>query len=541
MRLRMAFWLALLVVMGPLILGISGLITPLNANSFEKNWAALWQAPAIWQSIGLTLWIGLAATLLSLWGCFSILRHYAHTAHWQKMERRLSPLLAFPHVAMAMGLVLLLSPSGWFYRVFAHFGFQTSNFWSPIQDPFGLGLIFVLFLKETPFLLLMSAALLPQLNTIKQLKTAQQLGYPITQAWWKIIFPTWLPQMRLPIYAVLGYNLSVVDITLIIGPTRPAPFAIRIWEWLSEPNLNYPNLAILGAWVLLLLIFGVFLFWWGSESLFLNHQRQWQFKGAKTQSLPRKPITSWLWLWLTPFIITPLLVIWSFSLRWPYPNWLPKTWTLRFWQQQTENLSVLLQQSLWLALLSTLIALMCTVIILEHRHQYQWGLPLWVVALPLVMPALSLMLGLQTHLYQFSTPHYALWVLWGHVFFVFPYVYLTLNGPWQSYEKKWDQAAMGLGKTPWLTFWKIRYPQLLSAIWLSMGVGISVSLAQYLPTQMLGAGRITTLTTQAVALASGQDRRITAIYALLQGVLPLAFFAITLFFSQRKRLHDSHH
>ena len=539
MQLKVAFWLALLVVMGPLLLGVGGLISPLTVHAFEKNWQVLWQAPAIWQSIGLTLWIGFASTLLSLWGCFAILRHYAHTPRWQQMERRLSPLLAFPHVAMAMGLVLLLSPSGWLYRIFAHLGFQTGNFWSPVQDQFGLGLIGVLFLKETPFLLLMSAALLPQLNTTKQLQTAQQLGYPITQAWWKLLFPAWLPQMRLPIYAVLGYNLSVVDLALIIGPTRPAPFAVRIWEWLSVPNLNYPNLAIIGAWILLCLILLVFLFWWGTESLFLIHCRQWRFNGADSHHKQTSPITSWLWLWLTPLMIAPLLSIWSFSLRWPYPNWFPKTWTVRFWQQQTDNLFELLQQSLWLALASTLIALICTVLILEYRHRYQWGLPLWIVALPLVIPPLSLMLGVQTYLYQMGSPHYALWVLWGHVFFVFPYVYLTLNGPWQSYDKKWDQAAMGLGKTPWRTFWQVRYPQLLSAIWLSAGVGISVSLAQYLPTQMLGAGRITTLTTQAVALASGQDRRITAIYALLQGILPLVFFVITLFFSQRKRLYDS--
>jgi putative thiamine transport system permease protein len=64
-------------------------------------------------------------------------------------------------------------------------------------------------------------------------------------------------------------------------------------------------------------------------------------------------------------------------------------------------------------------------------------------------------------------------------------------------------------------------------------VGISVSLAQYLPTLMLGAGRISTLTTEAVALSSGQDRRISAIYALLQSITPFVFYIIAIVASRK--------
>ena len=80
----------------------------------------------------------------------------------------------------------------------------------------------------------------------------------------------------------------------------------------------------------------------------------------------------------------------------------------------------------------------------------------------------------------------------------------------------------------------MKFPQLKPALWLAFAVGCSVSLAQYLPTQMLGAGRVSTLTTEAVTLASGQDRRISAIYGLLQGLLPLVFFTIAMMLAQRK-------
>ncbi|MCV5737738.1 ABC transporter permease, partial [Escherichia coli] len=63
---------------------------------------------------------------------------------------------------------------------------------------------------------------------------------------------------------------------------------------------------------------------------------------------------------------------------------------------------------------------------------------------------------------------------------------------------------------------KVKLPILLPAIAFAWAIGISVSLAQYLPTLVLGAGRISTITTEAVALSSGFDRRVTAIYAIWQ-------------------------
>ncbi|CZF87166.1 Inner membrane ABC transporter permease protein YnjC [Grimontia marina] len=53
---------------------------------------------------------------------------------------------------------------------------------------------------------------------------------------------------------------------------------------------------------------------------------------------------------------------------------------------------------------------------------------------------------------------------------------------------------------------------------------------------MLGAGRIATITTEAVALSSGFDRRVTAIYAIWQALLPLIFFTLAIVIS-RLQIH----
>jgi putative thiamine transport system permease protein len=51
---------------------------------------------------------------------------------------------------------------------------------------------------------------------------------------------------------------------------------------------------------------------------------------------------------------------------------------------------------------------------------------------------------------------------------------------------------------------------------------------QYLPTLLIGGGRVTTLTTEAVALASGGDRRVIGIYALAQMALPFIAFSLAI-------------
>ncbi|MGB3177086.1 MAG: ABC transporter permease, partial [Albidovulum sp.] len=59
-------------------------------------------------------------------------------------------------------------------------------------------------------------------------------------------------------------------------------------------------------------------------------------------------------------------------------------------------------------------------------------------------------------------------------------------------------------------------------------IGFAVSVAQYLPTLFLGAGRITTLTTEAVTLSSGSDRRVSGVYAVLQATLPFVVYLAAL-------------
>ncbi|MDP9138901.1 MAG: ABC transporter permease, partial [Pseudomonadota bacterium] len=45
---------------------------------------------------------------------------------------------------------------------------------------------------------------------------------------------------------------------------------------------------------------------------------------------------------------------------------------------------------------------------------------------------------------------------------------------------------------------------------------------------LFSSGRVPTITTEAVTLASGGDRRLNAVYALLQALLPFAGFLLAI-------------
>ena len=69
---------------------------------------------------------------------------------------------------------------------------------------------------------------------------------------------------------------------------------------------------------------------------------------------------------------------------------------------------------------------------------------------------------------------------------------------------------------------------LLRPVLTAAAVGLAVSVGQYLPTLLIGGGRVETLTTEAVALSSGGNRRLIGAAALLQMALPALAFALAL-------------
>ena len=193
---------------------------------------------------------------------------------------------------------------------------------------------------------------------------------------------------------------------------------------------------------------------------------------------------------------------------------------------------------LWLALLCAGLSLLLAVLALEAQQgrrppDRQW--PLWLICLPLLLPQASLLFGLRLQIDWLGAvdgigPG---WVLWSQLLFVFPYVYLCLHGPYRQFDDRLTRAALSLGASPWRAWWQVKGPLLARPLLFAFGVGAAVSLAQYLPTLLFGAGRVVTITTEAVAIGSGLNRRLAGLYGLLQLLLPLFIYGLVLWLPRR--------
>lgn len=525
-------WLLILVV--PVAIGI---VLGLNGLWRLTDWFEFFQQPGLLKSIGYSLLVAIVAPLLALYSALLISASAQHTGAWRRTRQWLAPLLSMPHVAFAIGLLFLLSPSGWLVRLlqelFSLFP-QPPTKWWPQEKSLGL-MILVLVLKEIPFLLFMIAASAQQFPQQQWQRLAATMGYGSYVSWWKIMRPLLVRRLKLPFFAVVVYSLAVVDIAALVGPNTPAPLAVEVVNWQRSFVPVDQSFAAFGSFILLVAAAVMYaLVHWHEGWVFKGARKQWWFMrrpwGVLAIGLGR------LWQPLAVVLVIgslAVLISWSFAFGWYYPDLSPDSWQVSLWVQEWPFLQQPLFHSLSLALITAVAALSLSVLLLEHQRKRNQQWPDWIVLLPLLVPQVSLVLGwvsLQSMLG--ITPR--VWssylaVIIGHIIFALPYSYLVLASHYRSFNQRYMSIAATLGYSRWQAWWHIQWPLLRAPLLFSGAMAFAVSIAQYVPTLLLGNGRITTLTTETVALASGGDRALIALYSLLQALLPLLIFTAVLF------------
>lgn len=226
-----------------------------------------------------------------------------------------------------------------------------------------------------------------------------------------------------------------------------------------------------------------------------------------------------------------LMLIWSFSWRWSFPAVFPERFTLRTWENLTSSFTEAIVNSTIIGLSAAGVSLTICITWLQlaaHQKSRILFLAEKSILLPLVIPQVAFAFGLNLVFLQLPTQNFKLLVIYSHLLIVFPYVYLALAQTWRSLDPRLDRigASLGMGQTSRL--FKLKLPILFGPIATAFALGFAVSFAQYLPTIIVGAGRVPTLTTEAVALASGADRRISGAYAVTQAILPVMVYVVCL-------------
>jgi putative thiamine transport system permease protein len=509
-------------------------------------------APGIGTSIALSPGTGLAATAIALCVTLLILAGWQGTRAFRALERALSPLLSLPHAAAAFGLAFLIAPSGWIARALSPWatGWERPPDLLIVQDPRGIALILGLVAKEVPFLLLMALAALPQARAAERLTLARSLGYGRVTGWLKIVLPAVYRQIRLPVYAVIAYSMSVVDMALILGPSTPPTLAVQTLRWMNDPDLALRFQAAAAAVTQGALVAAALGLWRAAEAVAGRLGRRWATGGGRGDPRAETALRA-LGLALGALSAAALLAgiaslaLWSLAGPWNFPDALPAGLEARTWVRHGASLAAPLAATLGIAAAATLCTLVLVVACLEaeHRHGLTPGArSLWLLYLPLLVPQIGFLTGLQTLAIGAGAGERIGAVVAAHLVFVLPYVFLSLADPWRAWDVRHATVARALGASPARVLVAVRLPMLLRPVLTAAAVGFAVSVGQYLPTLLVGGGRVATLTTEAVALAAGGDRRLIGLTALAQTAAVILPFALALAlprlaFRNRRALH----
>ena len=536
--------LTLAVMLGPVVAGLAGAIGPafghLPAAGADgpspAPFRALFDWPGLGAAVRLSVTTGLAATAVSLGIVALVCAGWSGTRSFRALERLLSPLLSVPHAAAAFGIAFLIAPSGWIARALSPWltGWERPPDLLIVQDPLGIALTLGLIVKEVPFLLLMTIAAMAQVRVQQSLIVAEALGYHRVRGWLLTVFPAVYRQIRLPVYVVLAYSMTVVDVAVILGPNTPATLSVQIVRWMSHPDLMFRLQAASGALLQLALVLGALGLWRLAEIAVARLGLRMAESGRRGR-LGGAARGAGLGLGMVSAMAVLLgiagLAVWSVAGPWSFPDVLPDRLTDRSWMRHGAMAADSLGVTALIAGVATLIALVLSLGCLEAEYRHGLRLTsrsLVLLYLPLLVPQVAFLPGLQSLLITAGAAD-GLWpVILAHVVFVLPYVFLSLGDPFRAWDPRYGQVATALGAGPDGVLWRVRLPMLLRPVLTAAAVGMAVSVGQYLPTLLIGGGRVATLTTEAVALAAGGDRRAIGVYGLMQTAAALLPFAVAL-------------
>lgn len=538
-RLRAGGWLAAMLAVLVAVPLLWTAASAIQAGLDADAWRSLFSDPQLVRALGLSIATGVAATALSVALAAWILSRTFGGPLWNATVRLLAPMLAVPHAAFAIGLAFLIAPSGWILRVLSPWatGFQAPPAWSTTQDPWGLALTAALVGKEVPFILWAAATQLQRADMgprwAREMQVARTMGYAQRTAWWRVVWPQLWPRLSAPLLAVMAYGLTVVDVALVIGPASPPTAAALTWQWLLDADPLVTAKGAASAWLLAIVVAALALAAMLVRSR-LHRRQRWTGGGRGREAnrwlnaFPLGFVTAvYLWIMLA-------LLVGSVSGVWAFPAVWPQILSMEAWRSVARSASTM-TTTVTLAATSSMCALFWAVAWLESAP------PAWdrglrrLIYLPLLLPSVLWVIGLHrlTLAWELDVQWTGLWL--AHTLAALPYVLIALSPSYLGFDARYAQVAASLGRTRLAFLVSVKWPLLRAGLAAALAVGFAVSVAQYLPTLFIGAGRFTTVTTEAVALASGGQRSLLSAYAWLQWLLPAVVFAMGAWLGRPRR------
>ena len=202
-------------------------------------YAAVLTRPDFLASLGFSLWIAIASTLIAAALALASAMLLRLTFPGRALISFLFQLnLTIPHIVGAIGLVYLVSQSGLFARLAFAGGLIEGphDFLAITQDPMGIGIILLYVWKELPFITLI---LLSSLQTQGEdhEAVARSLGATRWQAFAHVTLPLLGPALLSASLLVFAFALGAYEVPLVLGAHAPKALAVLAWQDQTDTDL----------------------------------------------------------------------------------------------------------------------------------------------------------------------------------------------------------------------------------------------------------------------------------------------------------------
>jgi spermidine/putrescine transport system permease protein len=150
--------------------------------------------------------------------------------------------------------------------------------------------------------------------------------------------------------------------------------------------------------------------------------------------------------------------------------------------------------SLRIAFVSTIVATILGTLIGLALTRYQFrgrGATNTFIFLPMATPEIVLGASLLTMFVSIGQPRNELTILIAHIMFNISFVVVTVRARLTGFPRHLEEAAMDLGATEWVTFWKVTFPLIFPGIMAAALLAFSLSIDDFVITNFTAGQSVT--------------------------------------------------
>lgn len=243
----------------------------------------------------------------------------------------------------------------------------------------------------------------------------------------------------------------------------------------------------------------------------------------------------WIIVVLTGIMLPLVLVVlWSFTSSWPWPQILPGEFDLRSYEFIQKNCFVpmILLRSVVLSLTVTIITLLICIPAARALALYDFRgkkVVELLVLFPLIVPMVTVAMGIHVNFIQWGLANTFVGVVLVHLLPGIPYGVRIMQSTFKAYGKAYEFQGKNLGASKIQVFMHIMLPLMKPGLLLAGTMIYIISFSQYFITALIGGGKVMTYAMFYFPYVESGDRTITA----LLSIVFVGSIALVLFVSER--------